>query len=107
MKMKSLRQKRSVKKAIQHILTAGVLFSPLTAFAKSTKNNALVDVIHGLTDFITDDVGTALCTLAIIGTGFLWLKAGRIEKEHAIGTMLGIGLIYSASFIVKNVLLIS
>ncbi len=93
------------KKYYTHYLTKITvsLSFPLTAFA-SSGDDKLKSALAGITDYITGTLGTSLCTLAIIGTGFLWLKTGHLEKEQAVGTMLGIGLIYSASYIVGTVM---
>jgi type IV secretory pathway VirB2 component (pilin) len=90
---------------ISKIIT-GILL-PLPALAVNG-NDKLETAITGISNYITGPLGSSLCTLAIMlaimGTGFLWLKTGHLEKEQAVGTMLGIGLIYSAGYIVTTVM---
>lgn len=83
------------KKMIPLVLLS---LNPLAAFA-SLGNNAIANGLDNLIDLITGEVGTSLCTLAIIGVGFLWLKLGKLEKEQALAVIIGIGVIYSASWL--------
>lgn len=103
MKVRSRVSRTVILKKCANNLFWCALMMPLSAFAVTgTDQDQLSNVLRGVTDFITGKVGSALCTLAIIGVGFLWLKAGRIEKEQAIATAVGIGVIYSASYIVSS-----
>lgn len=80
-----------------------LLLLPCSAFA-GTNTNMFNTVFQGIADFITGTVGTAICGLAVIAIGFLWLKEGRIDKAQALTSAAGIALIYSASFVVSNVM---
>ena len=74
---------------------------PFPAFA-SLGGNDISTALRNVEDLITGEIGTTLCTLAIIGVGFAWLKLGKIEKEGALTAILGIGIIYSASYLAQQ-----
>lgn len=88
---------KCIKQRISVLLSSFFLSS--SAWAKSTNSNQIEGVLRAVTDLITSGVGTGLCTLAIIGVGFSWVKLGKLEKEQAISVILGIGVIYSAAYI--------
>ncbi|NNM59315.1 MAG: TrbC/VirB2 family protein [Legionellales bacterium] len=87
-------------------LSTGLVSSllPFPAFAFGGGGNDISQGLKNVMDLITGDIGTTLCTLAIIGVGFLWLKLGKIEKEVALSVILGVGVVYSATYIAQTVL---
>ena len=76
---------------------------PVPCFA-SLGGNDIATALNNVRDLITGEIGTTLCTLAVIGVGFAWLKFGKIEKEVALTAILGIGVIYSASYLTTTTL---
>ncbi len=94
---------KNIMKYFSHsatMLVGMMLCTPV--LASSLSSNKVSEVIDRVTDLITSDIGKGLCTLAIIGVGFGWLKLGRLEKEQALAVIIGIGVIYSAAYIVRQ-----
>ena len=90
---------RKVSKKVRFVFNILVsMLLPVPCFA-SLGGNDIATALNNLVDLITGEIGTTLCTLAIIGVGFAWLKFGKIEKEIALSVILGIGIIYSASYL--------
>lgn len=77
------------------------LLLPVSAMAYST-NDKMSEILDDTIDLITGKWGTSLCVLAIMAVGFLWMKMGKMEKDHAMATVVGIGIVYAAGFIVKT-----
>ncbi len=94
--------KKQKKYLVKVILALIGSISCTPALASSLSSNKVSEVIERVTDLITSDIGKGLCTLAIIGVGFGWLKLGKLEKEQALAVIIGIGVIYSAAYIVRQ-----
>ena len=64
----------------------------------------LVSILQGLINLLNSDVARVLFILAIIGVGFSWLYLGQIPKRQALGVIMGIGIVFSASYIAQQLL---
>lgn len=80
-----------------------VMLFPLIAQANSFGDGgfSLTNALNQLIQLLSSEIGGAVCVLAITGVGYAWLKAGRIEKNVAITTIVGISVIFSAAWIAQ------
>lgn len=83
------------------LLMLGLLFLPTFALA-STGTDKISSVLSGLIDLLTSTPARLIFTVAIIGIGYGTLALGKIPKEKAIATVLGIGIVFSAAFIAQK-----
>lgn len=59
----------------------------------------LIDILQKLIDLITTKIGGLVFVLAMAGVGYMWLKAGRMEKGPAITALVAMSLIYGGSWL--------
>lgn len=90
-------------KIIKYLTPLFVFFTPLIADAASFGDGgfSLTNALDQLIQLLSSQIGGAVCVLAITGVGYAWLKAGRIEKNVAITTIVGISVIFSAAWIAQ------
>ena len=78
-----------------------LLLTPTVAFA-NTGHDTLTSVLNGLISLLTSTPARLMFVLAIIGVGYGTLALGKIPKEKAIAIVIGIGIVFSASFIAQK-----
>ncbi|MDF1654357.1 MAG: TrbC/VirB2 family protein [Coxiellaceae bacterium] len=74
------------------------VLSPSLAFA-DTGGDVISNVLSGLIDLLTSTPARLVFVVAIIGIGYGTLALGKIPKQRAIATVIGIGIVFSASYI--------
>ena len=84
------------------LLLFGSLFSPSLAFAYGGNDDMLSSVLSGLITLLQSTPARLLFVVAIIGIGYSTLAMGRIPKERAVAIVVGIGIVFSASFIAQK-----
>lgn len=102
--MKLKNQINTKSKNIQYfvfLLLLGLGF-PTVALADSG-GFQLVSFLEGLVNLLNGSVARVIFVLAIIGIGYGWLYLGRVPKEKAIGGIIGIGIVFSASYIAHKI----
>jgi type IV secretory pathway VirB2 component (pilin) len=77
------------------------LLSPSIAWA-NTGQNMLTSVLSGLIGVLTSTPARLMFVVAIIGVGYGTLALGKIPKEKAVAIVIGIGIVFSASFIAQK-----
>ena len=98
------------KIVIKYLIQILVGLFPLIAQASSFGDDggfALTTALQNLIDLLSGKIGGAVCVLSIVGVGYAWLKAGRIEKNVAITTIVAISVIFSASWLAQDLGFIS
>jgi len=78
-----------------------LLFSPTLALADSG-GFQLQSILQALINFLNGGIARTLFVLSIIGVGYGWLYLGRIPQGRAIGAIIGIGIVFSASYIAQQ-----
>ena len=76
--------------------------SPSLAFASNTGGDVISSVLSGLISLLTSTPARLMFVIAIIGVGYGTLALGKIPKEKAISVVIGIGIVFSASFIAQK-----
>lgn len=66
-------------------------------------DDAIYQALVNITDWLTNDIGLAAGTLAIVGAGFACMS-GRIPFTFLRSILIGIGLIYGAAFIAQKII---
>lgn len=85
--------------------TFGALaFSPacFASVASVAQEDAIYQALINITDWLTNDIGLAAGTLAIVGSGFACMS-GRIPYSFLRSILIGIGLIYGAAFLAQKI----
>ena len=90
---------RFLKMYQRFLYTFLLAISPSLAFASSF---AVTTYLNDLVTLLQSDVAKVVFVLAIVGIGYGWLWLGRIPKERAMGSIIGIGLVFSASYIAQQ-----
>lgn len=79
-----------------------ILIFPLSTFANGLGDDSsfsLTTALQNLIQLLSSQIGGAVCVLTIVSVGYAWLHAGRIEKGHAIVSIVGVSVIFSAAWI--------
>lgn len=93
----------SWKKSILALITSLSLFPTLTlAAASDIGSDKISTVLGGLVNLLTSTPAKVLFVLSIIGIGYGWLHLGKIPKEQAIASIIGIGIVFSAGYIAQQ-----
>ncbi len=79
-----------------------LLFFPGFAIAADAGGDAMSNVLSGLIGLLTSTPARLVFVVAIIGVGYGTLALGKIPKQRAIATVIGIGIVFSASYIAKK-----
>lgn len=74
---------------------------PRLAFADSS-GFALASILQSLVHLLNSEIARIVFVLAIIAVGYGWLYLGRIPKQRALGAIIGIGIVFSASNIAQQ-----
>lgn len=69
------------------------------AYAAGTGNDMLSSVLESFIKLLTSTPARLIFVLSIIGIGYGTLALGRIPKEKAVAAIVGIGIVFSASYI--------
>lgn len=76
------------------------LLLPGIAFAQ---DDAIYGALVNITDWLTNEIGLAAGTLAIVGAGFACMT-GRIPYLFLKSILIGIGLIYGSAFLAQTMI---
>ena len=94
---------RSMKR---HVIRRGLALvmgiTPSLALAYNTGGDVLSSVLSGLIDLLTSTPARLMFVIAIIGVGYATLALGKMPKDRAIAIVIGIGIVFSASFIAQK-----
>lgn len=82
------------------LLSTLLLFSPASFAAQ---DDAIYQALINITDWLTNEIGLAAGTLAIVGAGFACMS-GRIPYSFLRSILIGIGLIYGAAFLAQKII---
>lgn len=85
-----------------HCFTIVLLILPSLACAAMDQGDMLTTVLNGLVNLLTSTPARLMAVLAIIGIGYSTIALGTIPKSRAITTVVGLGLVFGASFILQN-----
>lgn len=92
----------SLKKIfIRYLFILTLIFSPSLALA-STGQDTLTSVLSGLIGLLTSTPARLVFVISIIGVGYGTLALGKIPKERAMAIVIGIGIVFSASYIAQK-----
>ena len=93
-------------KILNYLTRPGCLFlvgqttsSPASA---ATGGFQVVNILQSLIQLLNSEIARVIFVLAIMGVGYGWLYMGRIPKERAVGAIVGIGIVFSASYIAQK-----
>ncbi|MBV52632.1 MAG: hypothetical protein CL816_01040 [Coxiellaceae bacterium] len=77
---------------------------PLSCFSYSNDidSDQITNVLNALVDLVTSAPAKILLVLAIIGVGYSTLALGKMNKSHALGVIIGIGVVFSAGYIAEQ-----
>ena len=80
-----------------------LIFSCMPAYALALGDgDMLTTVLNGLISLLTSTPARLLAVVAIIGIGYSTVALGTIPKSRAITTVVGIGIVFGASFILQS-----
>lgn len=79
-----------------------LLFLPVYAVADGLEGDALTTVLNGVINLLTSTPARLLAVIAIIGIGYSTIALGTIPKSRAISTIVGLGFVFGASFILQS-----
>ena len=92
-----------LKNHTTRIITLCISLSlPACSWASRLDQDRISPVLQGLIDLLTSTPAKLLFIVSIIGVGYGTLYIGKIPKERAIAIIVGIGIIFSASYIAKQ-----
>ena len=91
--------KNFVKKRLPAL---ALVFSPSWALADTGSGDMISSVLSGLIGILTSTPARLMFVVAIIGVGYGTLALGKIPKEKAVAIVIGIGIVFSASFIAQK-----
>lgn len=92
---------------MKHVLRKYIFYTvlilfPASGFASGFGDDgsfSLTTALNQLIQLLSGQIGGAVCVLSIVGVGYAWLRAGRIEKGPAVVVIVGISVIFSAAWI--------
>jgi type IV secretory pathway VirB2 component (pilin) len=94
--------KKTIKRVRKHACF-GLILSTISFSAQAdVGNDMLSSVLMSLINLLTSTPTRLIFVLSIIGIGYGTLALGRIPKEKAIAAILGIGIVFSASYITQK-----
>ena len=93
--------KNKYKKWFKDFWIATLIFSPSLAFADSSQDT-LSNVLNGLINLLTSTPARLMFVISIMGVGYGTLALGKIPKEKAVAIVVGIGIVFSASYIAQK-----
>lgn len=79
------------------------LWSPPGIALADSGQDTLSNVLNGLIDLLTSTPARLIFVVAIIGVGYGTLALGRIPKQRALAIVIGIGIVFSASYIAQKI----
>lgn len=86
------------------VIVSSLLCLPTMALASASDigSDKISTVLGGLVNLLTSTPAKVLFVLSIIGIGYGWLHLGKIPKEQAIASIIGIGIVFSAGYIAQQ-----
>lgn len=79
-----------------------LLFIPSLTLASGfggLDSDMLTTILEGVISLITSSYARLFMVLSIITVGYLWMWKGVIPAGRAMGAIIGIGMVFSASYI--------
>lgn len=92
--------KQFQSKKLTRLVLTNLLFLP--SFCYAGNSFQVVNVLQGLIRLLSSDIARLIFVLSIIGVGYGWLYLGRIPRDRAIGAIVGIGIVFSATYIAQH-----
>lgn len=79
------------------------LFLMLMSFCRMTlaATTQIDTVLNNLLSYVTSGPAHILALLAIVGAGFATFRCGRLEKDQFVKLVLGVGIIFGATDILR------
>lgn len=91
-----------MKRIKRNIWVLILMCTPSAAFAYTAGGDMFDSILKGLLDFLTSTPARIIAIIAIIGVGYATLSMGKMPKDKAICTVVGIGLVFGASYIAQT-----
>ena len=82
-------------------LLLGTITMPATVFS-DTNTDKVQSILQGLADLLSGTWARLIFIIAIIGVGY-GLISGKMEKGRALMIVLGIAIVFSASYIATTI----
>jgi type IV secretory pathway VirB2 component (pilin) len=90
-------------KKISKLSLSGLIFFFLPSLASADNgSDMLSSVLSGLISLLTSTPARLMFVIAIIGVGYGTLALGKIPKEKAVAIVVGVGIVFSASYIAQK-----
>ncbi len=90
------------KKLIKQLPVFLLACSPSLALAYDGSSDVISSVLRGLIELLASTPARLMFVVAIIGVGYGTLALGKIPKERAVSIVVGIGIVFSASYIAQK-----
>jgi len=87
--------------SVKHRWSLFFLLLPNAVFA-STSSDQITPILNGVIQLLSSGIARLIFVLAIVGVGYGWLYLGRLPKERAIAAIVGIGIVFSATWIAQQ-----
>lgn len=104
--MNNKRVGRLFKSIVRHSIRASIVkifcLLPKVASASEIDSDHISTVLQGLIHLLTSTPAKLLFVVSIIGVGYATLYLGQLPKERALAVVVGIGIIFSASYIAQQ-----
>lgn len=90
-------------KKISKLSLSGLIFFFLPSLASADNGGDMLSgVLNGLISLLTSTPARLMFVIAIIGVGYGTLALGKIPKEKAVAIVVGVGIVFSASYIAQK-----
>lgn len=86
---------KKIHHGIKHALSAFFLWLPGVSFARGSQVN-FEGILQNIVDYLTGEIAHWTIVLALVGAGYLYLGANRIQKETFIKIVVAAGIIFGA-----------
>ncbi len=83
------------------VIIALLCICPSLAFADGGQD-MLSSVLSSLVNMLTSTPARLIFVIAIIGVGYATLALGKMPKQKAMAIVIGIGIVFSASYIAQK-----
>jgi type IV secretory pathway VirB2 component (pilin) len=95
-------QKKLQRSSLKYAFILILLFSPTLVLADDIgglNSDMLASILQSLITLLTSTYARLFMVIAIVAVGYLWMWKGSIPSGRAISTLIGIGIVFSASFL--------
>lgn len=80
-----------------------LMFVPSMAFARSTDQDMISTILEGGLNLLTSKPAVAMFLISIVWVGYQTFGTGKFPKERGLMIMVGIGIVFSATYIAKQI----